>query len=165
MRDADVRFPRALAWIARHRWGRWLSTKLYTPADKVVYRLTGGRRGLSPSKTVMLLTTTGRKTGRRRQVPVLYLQDGERLWVMASNYGQERHPGWSANLLANPEATVHVAGEERRVTARPATEEERRTLWPRLMKLYPAWEQYARWTDRSFRLFCLEPAGAGQGKS
>lgn len=150
-------FPRPLAWMASRRWGRSLARRIYTPVDKLVYRLTGGRRGLSPAQSVLLLTTTGRKTGQPRRVPVLYLRDGADLWVVASNYGQERHPAWSANLLSHPEATVTLGGEDRAVRARLASEDEKRALWPRLLKLYPAWEAYATWTDRSFRLFCLEP--------
>lgn len=151
------RFPRPLAWFASRRWGRNLSRAIYTPVDKLVYKITRGRRGLSPAGSVLVLTTIGRKTGRRRQVPVLYLTDGPNLWVVASNYGAEKHPAWSANLLANPDASVIVRGEERAVRARLASEEERRALWPRLLELYPAWKAYASWTDRSFRLFCLEP--------
>lgn len=150
-------FPRPLAWLASRPWGRNLARRIYTPVDKLVYRVTGGRRGLSPGQSVLLLTTTGRKTGQPRRVPVLYLRDGANLWVVASNYGQERHPAWSANLLAAPDATVTVRGEDRPVRARLASEDEKKALWPRLLKLYPAWEAYASWTDRSFRLFCLEP--------
>ena len=150
-------FPRVATWLASRRWGRNLSAWIYTPADKLLYRLTRGRRGLSPPAAVLLLTTTGRKTGQPRRVPVLYLRDGSRLWVVASNYGQERHPAWSANLLADPEATVSIRGEEREVRARLATDDEKKALWPRLLKLYPAWKEYATWTDRSFRVFCLEP--------
>ncbi|HEX2057122.1 MAG TPA: nitroreductase family deazaflavin-dependent oxidoreductase [Actinomycetota bacterium] len=157
MSDEQARFPRGASWVASHKWGRWLAAKLYTPADKLVYRLTGGRRGLSPRKSVLLLTTTGRKSGQPRQVPVLYLRDGRNLWVMASNYGQPRHPAWSANLLANPDAVVHVGSEERLVRARLGSPEEKRELWPRLLELYPAWKAYAGWTERDFRLFCLEP--------
>lgn len=155
--DQQKGFPRPLARFAATKWGRKVSRSLYTPVDKLVYRLTRGRRGLSPTKSVLLLTTTGRKSGQPRQVPVLFLRDGSNLWVVASNYGQERHPAWSANLLANPEASVNVEGRERAVRARLASEDEKSALWPRLLKLYPAWEAYASGTDRSFRLFCLEP--------
>jgi deazaflavin-dependent oxidoreductase (nitroreductase family) len=153
----EQRFPRAAAWFASHRWGMWISKNVYTPVDKLVYRLTGGRRGLSPARTVLLLTTTGRKSGLPRQVPVLYLQDGANVWVMASNYGQPRHPAWSANLLSDPDATIRVGRSERAVRARLASPEEKKALWPRLVELYPAWEAYKGWADRDFRLFCLEP--------
>lgn len=130
---------------------------IYTPLDKLVYRATRGRRGLSPPGSVLLLTTTGARSGEPRQVPVLYLRDGRNLWVMGSGYGRPRHPGWTANLLANPDAVVQIGGDERPVRARLASDDEREALWPRLLELYPAWRAYATWTDRSFRLFCLEP--------
>jgi deazaflavin-dependent oxidoreductase (nitroreductase family) len=150
-------FPRPLAWLASRRWGRSLAAGIFTPLDKAVYRLTRGRRGLSPPGSVLLLTTIGRKSGEPRQVPVLYLRDGESFWVMGSSYGRPRHPAWSANLLASPDATVQIGKRRVDVRARLASDDERRALWPRLLELYPAWEQYAEWTDRSFRLFCLEP--------
>ncbi|HEV2754512.1 MAG TPA: nitroreductase family deazaflavin-dependent oxidoreductase [Actinomycetota bacterium] len=156
----EQRFPRAASWFASRRWGMWISKNLYTPLDKLVYRLTRGRRGLSPATTVLLLTTTGRKSGLPREVPVLYLKDGANVWVMASNYGAERHPAWSSNLLANPDATIRIARTERPVRARLASADEKKALWPRLVELYPAWEAYRGWSDRDFRLFCLEPRDA-----
>lgn len=158
MGDEHQTFPRPMAWLASRRWGRNLARSVYTPLDKLAYKITRGRRGLSPAGSVLYLTTTGRKTGQPRRVPVLYLRDGANLWVVASNYGGAKHPAWSANLLANPEATVAVRGEERRVRARLASEDEARALWPRLLKLYPAWSAYATWTDRDFRVFRLEPS-------
>jgi deazaflavin-dependent oxidoreductase (nitroreductase family) len=134
-----------------------MARSLYTPLDKAVYRLTGGRRGISPSKTVLYLTTTGRKSGLPRRVPILFLREDDRYWVMASNYGQAHHPAWSTNLLANPSAVVQEGGRTLNVIARLATDEEKQELWPRLLNLYPAWKSYSEWTDRNFRLFCLTP--------
>ena len=153
-------YPRWMAWLASQRWLRIVIIKVFAPIDKVAFRLFKGRRGLSPGRAVLQLTTTGRKTGRSRTTPVLYVDDPPRLWVMASNYGREHHPAWSGNLLANPQATVEVAGERREVIARLATAEEKRAMWPRLLELYPAWKNYETWTEREFRLFCLDPAVA-----
>lgn len=158
MGQGDNRFPRWLAAIAGRKVGSWSARTIYTPLDKLVYRATKGKRGLSPRDSVLVLTTTGRKTGKPRQVPILYLRDGDRFWVMASNYGQEHHPGWSSNLLANPLAQVTVGEYSTTVRARLATSEEKKAKWPGLLELYPAWRSYATWTDRNFRLFCLEPA-------
>lgn len=155
--DVQKGFPRPLAWLAGRKWGRSLAVGIFTPLDKLVYRVTKGRRGLSPPDSVLLLTTTGRRTGEPRQVPVLYLRDGDGFWVVASGYGKPRHPAWSANLLANPDAVVHVHGRPVEVRARLGSDEEREALWPRLLKLYPTWETYAKWTDRTFRLFRLDP--------
>lgn len=156
MPEAD-RFPTWMMEFVSRKWGRNFARAFYTPLDKAVYRLTGGRRGLSPAKTVLYLTTTGRKTGKPRRVPVLFLRDGERYWVMASNYGTEHHPAWSANLLANADATVQLGSKTVEVRARLGSREEKEQLWPRLLELYPAWKQYSEWTERDFRLFCLEP--------
>ena len=150
---------RALTGVTKSKAGTWVSKNVFTPLDKGVYRLTKGRRGLSPQSVVCHLTTTGRKSGQPRSVPVLYLRDGSTFWVMASNYAGKNHPGWSYNLLANPHATVQVGTERRDVVARLATNEEKRRLWPRLLELYPSWKQYAEWSDRDFRLFALEPSG------
>lgn len=153
----DERFPRWMSWVASKKWGRNFSKWVFTPLDKAVYKITGGKRGLSPAEAVLYLTTTGRRSGQPRKVPVLFLRDGERFWVMASNYGQEHHPAWSYNLLADANATVQVGRETVQVTARLGSDEEKERLWPRLVKLYPAWNSYASWTERDFRLFCLEP--------
>lgn len=150
-------FPGWMAWIASHKWGSTFTRLFYRPLDLLVYRVSGGRRGLSPRRAVLYLTTIGRKTGTARRVPVLYLRDGDRYWVVASNFGRDRHPGWSANLLAHPEATVQVGRRSHPVRARLAGRDEKERLWPRLIRLYPAWKNYVEWTDRDFRLFCLEP--------
>ena len=146
MGDGEQRFPRLASAFASRRWGSWLTKKVYTPADRLVYRLTGGRRGLSPRKTVLLLTTTGRKSGLPRSVPVLYLKDGPAVWVMASNYGSASHPAWSSNLLANPAATIRIGRVERPVQARLASGDEKKALWPRLVE---AIAEHAEAADRA----------------
>lgn len=168
MTQGENRFPRWLAAIGGRRLGSWFARTVFTPLDKLVYRATKGRRGLSPVASVLLLTTIGRKTGKRREVPILYLREGKRFWVMASNYGQEHHPAWSSNLLATPLAHVTVGKLSTPVRARLARDEEKKEKWPALLELYPAWRSYSSWTDRDFRLFCLEPVddagAASQGK-
>ena len=157
MSGRDNRFPTWMARVAGTRGGQWFGRKVFTPLDKLVYRLTKGKRGLSPQRSVLLLRTTGRKSGQPREVPVLYLRDGDRFWVMASNYGQAHHPAWALNLLANPVAHVTIGKLFQKVHARLATEAEKKEKWDELLKLYPAWRSYATWTDRRFKLFCLEP--------
>ena len=148
-----------MASIAGTKAGSWVTRKVYVPVDRWLFRKTNGRRGLSPRRTMFNLTTTGAKSGRPRSVPVLYLREGSTFWVMASNFGGASHPGWSYNLLANPEARVQIGDETHEVTARLAGDDEKERLWPRLVELYPAWKQYVKWTDRDFRLFALERRG------
>ena len=137
--------------------GVYVLRHVFTPADKLVLRMTGGRRGLGPSVAPqMLLTTRGRKSGKPRANPVLYLRDGDRYVVVASNYGRERHPNWSYNLTAAPEATVQIGDKKIDVAARRATEEEFARYWPRLLRIWPGWRKYRTMTDREFRMFVLE---------
>ena len=148
-----------MTWITNTKAGSWFTQRTYVPLDKWLFRKTDGRRGLSPRKTMFWLTTTGAKSGQKRGVPVLYLREGSTFWVMASNFGTQKHPAWSYNLRANPDAHVQIGKEGYDVRARPATEEEKEQLWPALVRLYPSWKQYVKWTDRDFRLFALETKG------
>jgi deazaflavin-dependent oxidoreductase (nitroreductase family) len=145
-------------WMTRSTPGVYVLRHVFTPADKLVLRLTGGRRGLGPGVAPQLLMTThGRKSGKPRSNPVLYLRDGERFVVVASNYGRERHPGWSYNLTADPKATIQIGDTSRDVVARRATDEEFARYWPKLLRIWPGWRKYRTMTDREFRMFVLEP--------
>ncbi len=158
-----IGYRRALLRLAEQRWFGGLSDKVLVPIDKVLYSRSGGRVSLTHAGNrpgalqTLLLTTTGRKSRQPRTTPVLYLDDGDRLVIVASNFGRERHPAWSANLLADPNATIQVRSRRSAVRARPASEEEQAALWPRLLDVYPTWEAYRHATDRSFRAFFLEP--------
>jgi len=162
-------YGRLLRALGATRLGSWLTYTLLVPVDRFLYARSGGRVSLSHFGTrregalqTLLLTTTGRRTGRQRSNPVLYLAEGDRLVVVASNFARDHHPAWSANLLADPNATVLLRGRRRAMTARLADENEKEALWPRLVDLYPGWEAYRRRSDRSFRAFFLEDARSGQ---
>lgn len=132
---------------------RWTG-KLNVP----VYRASGGRLMAKVGKApVLLLTTRGRKSGQLRTAPVVYLRDGDRLVVIGSNIGTERHPAWSWNLKADPDAEVEVGRESRRVRARMAEGEERTDLWRRHVHQYSGFDDYAKRTDRDIAVFVLEP--------
>jgi deazaflavin-dependent oxidoreductase (nitroreductase family) len=122
-----------------------------------VYRISGGRVGGKLGKApVLLLTTTGRKSGQPRTAPVLYLADGERFVVINTNAGNAKTPAWSLNLGANPEAEVEVGGERIKVLARLAEGEERDELWRRHMQQYSGWDYYESKLDRQPGVFVLE---------
>jgi deazaflavin-dependent oxidoreductase (nitroreductase family) len=149
--------------LGKARWFSWLSINLLVPIDRFLYRRSGGRLSLlhfgrERALPTLLLTTTGRKSGQPRTTPVLYLEDGQRLVVVGSNFGEQRHPQWSENLLVDPSASVQVRAEHKRVTARLAKDDEKAVLWPSLLELYPAWDAYTGRTDRSLRAFFLEPS-------
>ncbi|HYI79457.1 MAG TPA: nitroreductase family deazaflavin-dependent oxidoreductase [Thermoleophilaceae bacterium] len=123
-----------------------------------IYRLSGGRLfGSLDGTPVLLLTTTGRKSGQQRTAPVAYLRDGERLVVIGSNAGNARPPAWALNLEANPEAEVETGRRRSRVRARIAAGDERADLWRRINEQYSGFDDYAAKTDRDIRVFVLEP--------
>jgi deazaflavin-dependent oxidoreductase (nitroreductase family) len=123
------------------------------------YRATGGRLGgrFLRGAPVLLLTTTGARTGQRRTAPLLYLRDGDRLVVVASKGGMSKHPLWYRNLLAHPEVEVEVGRERRTMVARTAGPEERAALWPRLVAMYRAYADYQARTPREIPVVVLEP--------
>lgn len=133
---------------------RWIG-KFNVP----LYRLSGGRVGGRINKApVLLLTTTGRKSGQQRTAPVVYLAEGENLVVIGSNAGHSRTPAWSLNLQDNPDAEVEVGRERRQVRARVAEGEERAELWRKHNEQYSGFDEYEARTNRDIALFVLEPA-------
>jgi len=132
-----------------------VATKLHT----FVYRVTGGRLGRRMvGAPVLLLTTTGRKTGKQRTSPLLYLEDGENLVIVASNGGAPRHPTWWLNLQADPEASLEIGNRKLRVRAEEASPEEKEWLWTRLVAMYGPYESYRHRTDRDIPVVILRPA-------
>lgn len=136
-------------------WGlRWVG-KLNVP----LYRLTRGRLfGRVGGSPVVLLTTTGRKSGEKRTAPVIFMRDGDSLVVIGSNAGNTRAPAWALNLVADPDAEVQVGGDSWRVRARVAEGEERADLWKRFTGQYSGFDDYQGATARKIRLFVLERA-------
>lgn len=134
---------------------KW-ATKLHA----VVFRATGGKiGGRMLGSPVLLLVTTGRKTGRQRTTPLLYLRDGDRQVIVASNGGTAHHPVWWLNLQANAEATTEAVGRKNRVRAREAEGEERAHLWEKAVRMYPPYKSYQEKTDREIPVVVLEPTG------
>ncbi|WP_218580023.1 nitroreductase family deazaflavin-dependent oxidoreductase [Nocardia cyriacigeorgica] len=133
--------------------------KKKVPFDRAVYRLTRGRVNVMMGSgcTGLLLTTTGRRTGRPRSVPLLYIADGGRYYVTGSNWGGPRHPEWSANLLADPEAVASIKGRRVSVTARLLEAEERERIWSNLAAVWPNYDRNAALGTRVPRVFALTP--------
>ncbi|MET8833635.1 nitroreductase family deazaflavin-dependent oxidoreductase [Micromonospora sp. NPDC004540] len=134
--------------------------RLLVPADRLVGRLTKGRVvafGLVPS---LVLTTTGRRSGKPRSNPLLYVPDGDAYVVIGSNWGQQHQPAWSLNLLAQPAAEVDVRGRRVPVRAEPIGGAERERLFTRLVDEWPAYRTYVeRAGGREIRVFRLVPVG------
>ncbi len=122
-----------------------------------VFRATGGRiGGAAAGITNLLLTTTGRRSGEPRTVPLAYIEDAGRWVVVASNGGADRPPAWWVNLRHRPAATVQIGRRTIPVVAREATDEERSRLWPRLKQVNPFYAQYEQITSRRIPVVLLE---------
>ena len=148
--ERDLSGPVRLAW------------KLGSGAHAGVYRATGGklfgRMGKSP---ILLLNTVGRKSGKKRTSPLLYVMDGEDFVIIASKGGASAHPAWYLNLMANPEATVEIEDREVRVRAEEADSEEKSRLWQKMVEMYPAYDAYQEKTEREIPLLVLRPVERG----
>jgi len=132
--------------------------KVRSAIHRLCYQLTGGTiGGGSAAMPILLLTTTGRKTGRPRTTPLLYVTDGENIVVVASNAGRPRHPLWWLNLEKNPEAEVQVRNKKRRVKAVEASGEERERLWRLAVGMYPEYEEFQKTANRQIPVVVLRP--------
>ena len=126
-------------------------------ANRLVYRASGGRIGASKRNIpIGLLTTTGRRSGRARTVPVMYLDDGSRFLVVASNGGFDAPPAWYLNLIANPGAEFHTRSGVLRVHGRALDDDERAEVWDRLVRHNPLWGAFQSCTDRGTTVVALE---------
>ena len=124
-----------------------------------LYRLTNGRIGgrFIAGSPILLLTTTGRKTGKRRTRPLAYVRDGERYVLCASNGGSRQHPVWYHNLSATGGAEIQVGPEHLAVSASTADAAERRRLFPRFVEMYKGYGAYEDKTSRQIPLVLLTP--------
>ena len=145
----------AVQWIGGTRFGVWTIKRIVSPLQRRLLQLTGGRVSLTGRAPVLLLTTTGRRSGKERTTPLLYLRDGERVVVCNVNPGFERPNPWTLNLRASPEARVRIGGHSMPCRAREATPSEVDRYWPQFVKLWPAYQAFF---DRSGQrtLFVLE---------
>ncbi len=128
-------------------------------AHTVVYRATGGLVGhrVPGAPAMLLLDHVGAKSGTVRTAPLVYVEDGRNLVLVASKGGHPRNPAWFHNLRAYPETTVQVGSERRAVKARVATAKERQRLWPKAVATYGGYAGYQERTDRKIPLVVLEP--------
>lgn len=139
--------------------------KVMATGNVWLYRRTGGRlggtwrigAGFRNPVPICLLEHHGRKTGKLRTTPLVYLEDGDRIVVVASQAGRPEHPMWYLNLLADPDVTVQVGRRRRPMRARVADSAERAELWQRLVALYADYDSYQSWTDRVIPVVVLEP--------
>ena len=139
----------------------WIRPRVVVSIDRAVFRLTRGHTTLSAwvsGLPIIMLTTTGARTGQPRTLPVLALPDGDHLVVIASNFGKPSNPDWYHNLRANPEAMITWKGSAVPMRARELKDEERERYVSRSLTEYPWWEQYhRRAAPRQIPVIMLEP--------
>ena len=131
----------------------WAMSRIH----RAVYRASRGLVGGRIRGPVLLLTTLGRKTGRSRVTPLLYLTQESGWAVIASYGGDPRHPQWWLNLRANPNAGVQIKSAKIAVRAREASGEDRDRLWLEFVSMYPGYMGYEQRTNRRFPIAVLEP--------
>lgn len=143
--------------VARQSWFPAIGKRTIPYIDKVLYKATRGRVGSMSASgfTGLLLTTTGRKTGKERSVPLLYVGHAGKYYLTGSNWGQQHHPAWTVNLIADPEATLTIKGRRIPVTARLLEGDERDRIWPVLTTTWPAYDIYTERSGRELRVFEL----------
>jgi F420H(2)-dependent quinone reductase len=131
--------------------------RVATGLHTALYRRTGGKIAgqMFFKSPFMLLTTTGRRSGQPRTVPLLCIRDRDRFLAIASFGGDDRHPQWFKNLQANPEATIELGGETIPVRATVATPEEKKALWPKVLAAYKGYANYQRRTSRDIPVVIL----------
>jgi deazaflavin-dependent oxidoreductase (nitroreductase family) len=139
-----------------------LGKRLIPRTDVRLHRLTNGRVSLASMSGVkiLLLTTTGRRSGRTLVTPLTYIRDGDGYLVVGSNWGDDRNPTWALNLLADPRATLEIGGQRMAVTARLIEGDERVVTWKRLVELWPLYETYSAKVSRQLPVFLLTSRSA-----
>ena len=124
-----------------------------------IYRETGGAEGhiWKEGSTILLLTTTGRRSGQPTTTPLIYAEDGDRYVIVASKGGAPEHPGWYRNLVKTPQVEVQVGPDVFHAHARTAEGEERERLWRKANEVWRHYDEYATRTDREIPVVVLEP--------
>lgn len=146
--------------LGRSRWFTAVMSRILTPFDRFVKRVTGGRTTFTELVfPTLVLTHVGRRSGREYQTPLMFVRDDDGVpVVVGTNFGQRDHPAWSANLLENPGTRIELDGRVIPVRAVPVTDEETRSrAWDRLDDMYSGYRFYRQRVDRDIRMFRLEP--------
>jgi len=147
-------------WLSVTAVGRRLVRAYAARLDPILYRLSGGKiTSVGPQVIPQLvLTTTGRKSGKQRSVQLGYTEDGDDVLVVASNLGAINHPAWSHNLDVNPNAKIQLGPETKDVVATRLTDSEKAILWPKIADTVPQMKSYVKMTSRNIKVYRLKDA-------
>jgi deazaflavin-dependent oxidoreductase (nitroreductase family) len=156
--SSDSALARTIARFGSTRLGSWTIRTLMPVDRRLLVRSQGRRTLLGPiGAPVMLLETTGRKSGQTRVNPLLFARDGDSVIVVGSNFGQAHHPGWTANLIAEPRAVAVVRGQRIPVSATLLHGEEAEAAYRKMVEIADTYSTYRGRTDRDIRVFRLTP--------
>jgi deazaflavin-dependent oxidoreductase (nitroreductase family) len=150
---------RVMQGIASSRPGAWVFSRILSPLDRIVHRLSKGRVTVPEvvaGLPVVFVTTTGRRSGEPRPSPLIAVPIADTLALVGTNFGQASTPAWVLNLEKEPRARASYRGREVEVTARPATDDERAEVWRAAAGVYPGYDKYQqRIRGREIRIFVL----------
>ncbi len=154
-------FQRTTQLVGSTKAGAWVMSKSLPPLDRLLHRVRPTGAGLPAvlaGLPVVMVTTTGRKSGEPRSTPLISVPLDDDLTLLGTNFGGARTPAWVLNLEADPRARVEYRGTTVATTARPATDDERARVWEASSGIYGGYEKYQeRVRDREIRIFVLEP--------
>lgn len=158
-------FARSMSKLSSTRAFAKVAPPIVTNLDRAAYKVSGGRWVLTGNKKVLpilMLITTGAVSGEERRVPLATIPDGDVLYLVGSNFGREKHPAWTGNLIKTPQATVTYEKETFPVTATLLDADAKAEVWPKLLALWPNYDGYQERSGRDIRVFRLErDEGAG----
>ncbi|MBT3188044.1 MAG: nitroreductase family deazaflavin-dependent oxidoreductase [Anaerolineae bacterium] len=141
--------------------GARIASRILHPLDKAILKASNNRSSLTSLLSgipVIVLTSIGAKSGKFRTVPLLGVIKGEDVFLIASNWGQARHPSWYYNLRANPEAQLSIGKETGQYIAQDATDAEREAYWDEAVRMYAGYAEYKkRIVTREIPMFVLSP--------
>ena len=143
------------------QWNPWMVTavRAMSRAHSALYRVLGGAGFMN--RNTLILTTRGRKSNSDTPgIPLLYVEDGGRLYIVGSFGGSDTPPGWYRNLVVHPEVTAEVSSKNGRYRARTLTPDEAKPIWPRLLAIWPQYADYQKKTTRVIPVIELTPLAA-----
>lgn len=154
-------FQRLMQRFGSSTGGAWMFSKLLAPSDRVIHRISKGRTSapeVLAGLPVIMVTTTGRRSGEARTSPLIAVPVGDTLALLGTNFGQTNTPAWVFNLEADPKLTVRFHDRALDLVARSATDDERAAVWRNSAGIYGGYEKYReRIEGRDIRIFVLEP--------
>jgi len=154
----DSRLGRIVRRVSGSRTFMRIGPHVVPHLDRLLHRVSGGRlllsQGMLPS---LVLMTVGAKTGQPRTTPLATMRDGAAFYVVGSNFGRDKHPGWTANLMKSPDVEISYRGRRIPVHAHLLDADERAALWDRLVAYWPNYDVYTARSGRELRIFRLQP--------